>query len=600
MGKRTKRRSIQAGVVLLAVLFTLVTVTVVLLSSVSATARQIDQNNLQAAEYQLKTAALAIRQRIDEIDDLVSWCTVDANSRTYLLSNAKNNTLRNDIYTKLSSRTNSPGIAPYIQRLLLSSTNGKLMMLGTATSQSAVVGLDQVLALPGICDEDGGTAWEEIVADPLLQVGVHISGIPVSTTIRGVNNTAYCYISVSVGLIADVVREFSLEDGSHLYWYMGGQIYRIDGSRLLPLEAGSEALSRQADSAGTLSGDTLLYKGTVDGSPCSFVACPLGAHGLYLAESVPVHSPLKQLPQLIQPIIFTLLAILLLGVVTALVLRRMIGAPIQALQRQMEQIGQGNFTTDPSIEWDHELGDVGRGINRLSENVTALMERRIEDEKQKQDLEFRMLQGQINPHFLYNTLNSIRWMASIQHADGIAEMVTALSRLLKSVSKGTERLVPLRRELELLGDYFIIQRYRYGGTITLETRCEVEDGVLDTCLIPRFTLQPLAENAIFHGIEPKGCAGRLELVIRPAEGGDLLVELSDDGLGMSREQMEEALRDPEEDGEAGPFRHVGLWNVHKRLRYSFGEGYGLSLESANSGGLKVCFRLPAGKGRDEI
>ena len=94
----------------------------------------------------------------------------------------------------------------------------------------------------------------------------------------------------------------------------------------------------------------------------------------------------------------------------------------------MKRIADGDFSRDPSTEWEHELGDIGKNINDLSENVLSLMNQRIEDERQKRDYEYRMLQSQINPHFLYNTLNSIKWMATIQNATGIAEMTTSLSR----------------------------------------------------------------------------------------------------------------------------------------------------------------------------
>lgn len=133
------------------------------------------------------------------------------------------------------------------------------------------------------------------------------------------------------------------------------------------------------------------------------------------------------------------------------------------------------------------------------------MNKRIEDEKQKQDLEYKMLQSQINPHFIYNTLSSIKWMATIQGADGIAEMTTALSRLLKSISKGTRLLVPIREELAFLEDYCTIQNYRYGGTISFALK--VDDPTIYDRGILRFTLQPLVENSIFHGIEPKGVPG---------------------------------------------------------------------------------------------
>ena len=286
-------------------------------------------------------------------------------------------------------------------------------------------------------------------------------------------------------------------------------------------------------------------------------------------------------------------AILLLGCSLAFLLHRMIAHPISALQSRIEKISSGDFSADPDIEWDNELGDIGRGINSMSAGVTALMEHRLEDEKQKQDLEYRMLQNQINPHFIYNTLNSIKWMATIQHAPGIAEMVMALSRLLKSISKSNERLVPLYEEFALLNDYFTIQQYRYGGTITLDVSYIEDESLNHSCLIPRFTLQPLVENAIFHGIEPKGSAGEVTLrVERDTANGDVLIHLTDDGVGMTPEQAAKALQEPGPEEAAAKYRHVGMWNVHKRLQYSFGEAYGLSIESEPDIGTTVTIRLP--------
>lgn len=112
-----------------------------------------------------------------------------------------------------------------------------------------------------------------------------------------------------------------------------------------------------------------------------------------------------------------------------------------------------------------------------------------------------MLQSQINPHFLYNTLNSIKWMATIQGANGISEMTTSLSRLLKSISKGTSLLIDIREELSLLENYFTIQSYRYGGTISMDI--QVDEESLYNSEIIKFTLQPLVENAIFTGSSPK-------------------------------------------------------------------------------------------------
>jgi two-component system sensor histidine kinase YesM len=214
----------------------------------------------------------------------------------------------------------------------------------------------------------------------------------------------------------------------------------------------------------------------------------------------------------------------------------------------------------------------------MTRQISDLMDRRLEDEKNKRDLEYRMLQSPINPHFLYNTLNSIKWMAIIQNATGIVEMTTALSRFLKVLSKETRELVTLRDELLLMDDYLVIQKYRYGGSVNFEKK--IEDWLLDTP-IPRFILQPLVENAIFHGIEPKG-SGNIVLLAERRDA-DVLISLTDDGVGMVAPQLPA-------DGES--VRGLGIRSVDERLRYAFGEGYGLSIESKQGSYTKVTIRVP--------
>jgi two-component system sensor histidine kinase YesM len=225
------------------------------------------------------------------------------------------------------------------------------------------------------------------------------------------------------------------------------------------------------------------------------------------------------------------------------------------------------------------------GVNRMARQITELMDKRLEDERNKRDLEYRMLQSQINPHFLYNTLNSIKWMAAIQNAAGIVEMTAALSRFLKTLSKETRGVVPLRDELLLLEDYLLIQKYRYGGSVNFEKK--IEDEFLDTP-IPRFILQPLAENAIFHGIEPKG-SGSIVLLAEKRDG-DVLVSLTDDGVGMDAAGYPTA-------GEIN--QCLGIHSVNERLRYAFGEGYGLSIESRQGSYTKVTIRVPGIRGNGE-
>lgn len=218
------------------------------------------------------------------------------------------------------------------------------------------------------------------------------------------------------------------------------------------------------------------------------------------------------------------------------------------------------------------------------------MNQRIEDERQKKDYEYRMLQSQINPHFLYNTLNSIKWMATIQNASGIAEMTTSLSRLLKDISKGTTSLIPISHEISLIRDYFTIQQYRYGGTITLNV--DIEDPRLTESRILKFTLQPIVENAIFHGIEPKGTAGTISIHIYQDNASNVCIDITDDGIGMDEETIAHLFDDNDSSADSSFFREIGINNVHKRLQYEFGNAYGLRATSKPGEFTTISILLP--------
>ncbi len=289
----------------------------------------------------------------------------------------------------------------------------------------------------------------------------------------------------------------------------------------------------------------------------------------------------------------SMIAVIIVGIALMMILNSTIHVPVKKIRERMDHISAGDFSRDTSIEWDHELGDIGRGINNLSENVLHLLDKRLEDEKQKRDLEYQMLQSQINPHFLYNTLNSIKWMATAQNATGIAEMTLALSRLLKSVSKGTTLLVSLREELDLLNNYFTIQQYRYGGTISLTV--QIDSPELFDCSIVKFTLQPLVENAIFHGIEPKGCSGNITIHAAFCGTDEFTVTITDDGVGMSAETITKVLNTHQETSSTF-FKEIGLYNVHKRIQYQYGEKYGISITSAEGEYTAMTIYLPVTKG----
>lgn len=592
------RHLIRTRVIFLSLTFTALIALSVSLASVWALYRTIFHATAQSTEYNLQIVANNLYQSIAEIDQLADWCTVDSTMRNFVFSSSPVKQVL-DVYNLMLNKYSSLRTSRYLRRVLVTSGENRIMQQGTALAQSQALTAETVSLLPGFENGTKDDSWSTLCEDPLIWFGQK-EVIPVIRTMSASSGgaTAKVYIAVSSDLITDTIHDYSLMQDNELFWFMGDNIWNIADGSLTPFEGNYSDFIEEEN----LNQLVLLDRRTrvLEYQGKTLLAYPVGTHNLYIVQALPEVVLLGQLPTMLIPFIGALAAILLLGLILALLLRNMIAAPVAALQAQLQRIGEGDFTPNPDIEWANEMGDIGRGINGLSRSVCTLMEKRLEDERQKKDLEYRMLQNQINPHFLYNTLNSIKWMATIQHATGIAEMTISLSRLLKSVSKGNERLVPLQEEFALLNDYFTIQQYRYGGTITLDVIWIEDERLCQDCMIPRFTLQPLVENAIFHGIEPKGCAGSIELTIKTdKETGDVLILLTDDGVGMSDEQAKQILTEPSAEQAGAKFRHVGVWNVHRRLQYSFGEDYGLSVDAQLGQGTTVTIRLPGNYDKKE-
>ena len=401
----------------------------------------------------------------------------------------------------------------------------------------------------------------------------------------------FLFIEISSDLFTNALKRYTLAEDSSLYLTLGEHHYKYAEGLLTEITADYSLHKDMSDSA-LIQGIRISDIRNDEGSSRIMVTAPLNMPDCYISQSIS-HSELQNQQRLLWGILVgTLVSIIAIGILLMLMLNRMINIPVSKIRAKMLRVAEGDFSRDPSIEWNHELGDIGRGINDLSENVYLLMNKRLEDEKTKKDLEYKMLQSQINPHFIYNTLNSIKWMATIQGANGISEMTTALAKLLKSISKGTSLLVSVREEFSLLQDYFTIQHYRYGGTITLEIT--VDDESVYDCHIIKFTLQPLVENAIFHGIEPKG-AGHISIhafyETQEDNSSDIRIDVRDDGVGMSQEKAEQILSS-NNDNSADFFREIGVSNVHKRLQYEFGPQYGITIDSVEGEYTVMSIRIP--------
>ncbi|MGN7356319.1 cache domain-containing sensor histidine kinase [Paenibacillus sp. SAF-054] len=276
---------------------------------------------------------------------------------------------------------------------------------------------------------------------------------------------------------------------------------------------------------------------------------------------------------------------LIFALTISIILSYALTKPLKNLEMHMKKAERGNFDIRVDIEGTHEIGKLARTFNLMIARIKELMNQIVQEQEMKRRSELKALQSQIQPHFLYNTLDSIIWMAESGKVDDVVEMTTALSRLLRSsISKG-EELVPVSVELEHIHSYLTIQSRRYRKKFTYSIL--VEDSILESPIL-KLVLQPIVENAIYHGIKPKPDQGHIQ--IRGwREADTIVITISDDGEGMDADKLRTVLMDKPKDSSG---TGVGVANVNHRIQLYFGHQYGLHYESEREEGTVVTLRIP--------
>ena len=260
--------------------------------------------------------------------------------------------------------------------------------------------------------------------------------------------------------------------------------------------------------------------------------------------------------------------------------------PLKKLERHMKKVNLENLNEKVVIDTDDEISHLAGKFNSMLERIENLKEQVVEEQEDKRKYELQALQAQINPHFLYNTLDSIIWMAETQDTN-IVPMTEALAKLFRiSLNKGNEEIL-LKKELEHVKNYLIIQSMRYADKFTYDI--QTEDHV-ENCHVIKLIIQPIVENCIYHGIKKKRGSGHISIRAFRQEK-NLIIKVSDDGCGMTEEIRSKILSDeiePENISGSG----IGVRNVNERIQLRFGREYGISYESEEGKGTTVTYVLP--------
>ena len=288
--------------------------------------------------------------------------------------------------------------------------------------------------------------------------------------------------------------------------------------------------------------------------------------------------------------IMLILASLMLCIFLADILAKGIAGPIKRTSKAMQQFAEGDFSVRLPEGRRDEIGAMNSVFNQTIEKIEQLIKQVVEMETVNKDIEFQALQAQINPHFLYNVLDTINWMARKKGEDNICRMVTSISSLMRASISNKRSMVYIREEIKYVQDYLYIQETRYGDKFT--SYIEVDER-LNELEIPKMTIQTLVENAVVHGVENATWDCFL-YVSGEITDGMAVFTVKDDGVGMSQEQLEKLMGTEEEpDHEAErTHTHLGVYAVRKRLDYVYQNKARMSITSEQGKGTQVILEIP--------
>lgn len=269
--------------------------------------------------------------------------------------------------------------------------------------------------------------------------------------------------------------------------------------------------------------------------------------------------------------------------------------PVRRLQAFMKKVQTGDFSEKVIVESSDEIGQLTQGFNDMTEKLANLIEQvylaKLQETQmslQQKEMELKVLQSQINPHFLCNALETIRGMALIEEKENIAVMAASLGALLRYNLKTVSPTVALREEINFCKVYLRIQQFRFDKNV--EFCFDIPDWALDAVIV-KFSLQPLVENCFVHGVA-QGMRQTKICIAARREGDDLLIQIVDDGLGISEETLKKIQANLKNTEVPADGKHIGIVNVHRRIVNLFGAAYGLELASACDKGTRISVRMP--------
>lgn len=391
--------------------------------------------------------------------------------------------------------------------------------------------------------------------------------------------------AVSLEKISQIADGIDVYNGFSWIMNKNMDIYSIDKNDLTKEYVSYEGLAKIVDKSLEKNLGTVYLKNKLNKDTTVFFSSIPYTEDLILCTMIENNYIHAQTNEIIRLVVILGLVLLVFAVLYAIVVSGNIVKPIHQLKYHMVEVSDGNLDSFYEEKGNDEISVLGKVFNQMLTDIKKLINEVYQVQNQKRNAELRVLQSQINPHFLYNTLDTIQWKAIEHNAYDVVDMINSLSKFFRiSLSDGKE-FITVKDEVEHVRNYLEIQKIRYKDKVNYDIDFNES---ISHYVVPKMILQPLVENSIYHGLKLKKQKGIISINISP-ENNNIIIEVADNGLGIDVEKLNTLRKDLSESVES---EHYGLYNINERLKLTFRDKYDITIDSEFQNWTKVTLKLP--------
>ncbi|MGM0844939.1 MAG: cache domain-containing sensor histidine kinase [Bacillota bacterium] len=437
--------------------------------------------------------------------------------------------------------------------------------------------------------KDGELVWGGLQYDKFSGAGENTALVlPITRVLKdfdNMNNIAYVQVSLDGNAILEKINQIKLGKTGHFFV--------VNESAEVMIDSDLEGIGQPVENAqlrSYIKDKKQEFEFDENSVHHYGVMQPIG-NGWSIVGIVPVTEITGEIVSIQRIIIFASVMFGIIAIILGIAIAKRVTDPVKVLTKQMKLVGEGDFKVRTAVSSVDEIGVMSNQFNHMINQVDNLLEQIREEQRQKQEAELRAIKHRINPHFLFNTLSTIRWLVQFNETGRANTALSALSKLLEGNMGKTGTFISIKEEIELVENFMLILQIRYQQDFFLKT--DFEEGV-ENFQIPRMLLQPIVENSIFHGIVPTGEKGTVVISGKKVERGVELV-ISDNGLGIKEDLLRKFQQTAEE---SNSYVGIGLSHVYDSVRLYYAKDSKVDITSTEEGTIVKLILLSEPGGED--